>query len=388
MNRILHINTFPDCRVETMTLAGVRRYSGVRGWAVEAVGSEALAAGRLPALLRAIRPVGCIVECSGGRAPLSQVRFGRIPVVFCNSANIRNGSRVACVTVDENAVAKAAFRELSTGRPSAFAVVSARSRSVWSMRRAKAFHREVVAAGGSCLSFGECDSPDEPPDSRAHRLADWVRTLPRGCAIFAVHDEAAAEVVAAAKTTYRSIPRELTLLGVDNDTSICEASRPTVSSIQLDFERMGFVAAKMLGERIAIVHKSPSDNSTLIDPLLSVRRDSTRGSGRREPRILEAVEIIRREACDGLTAETLAQRFAGSRRHFERRFREATGHSVLDEILHVRLDKAFTLLAETDTAIGAIYAHCGFRSPRALDFLVHDRTGMSMREWRRRNARK
>jgi LacI family transcriptional regulator len=125
-----------------------------------------------------------------------------------------------------------------------------------------------------------------------------------------------------------------------------------------------------------------------IGPLLAVRRDSTRGSGRREPRILEAVEMIRREACDGLTAEKLAKRFAGSRRHFERRFREATGHSVLDEILHVRLDKAFTLLAETDTAIGAIYAHCGFRSPRALDFLVHDRTGMSMREWRRRNARK
>ncbi len=82
--RILYVNPFPDCRVETMTLAGVRRYAGVRGWAVEAVRSEALAAGRLPALLRTIRPVGCIVECSGGRAPLAQVRFGRIPVVFCN----------------------------------------------------------------------------------------------------------------------------------------------------------------------------------------------------------------------------------------------------------------------------------------------------------------
>lgn len=53
--RILYVNPFPDCRVETMTLAGVRRYAGVRGWAVEAVRSEALSAGRLPALLRTIR---------------------------------------------------------------------------------------------------------------------------------------------------------------------------------------------------------------------------------------------------------------------------------------------------------------------------------------------
>ncbi|MBQ6245750.1 MAG: substrate-binding domain-containing protein, partial [Kiritimatiellae bacterium] len=365
-SRILYVNPFPDCRVETMTLAGVRRYAGVRGWAVEAVRSEALAAGRLPALLRTIRPVGCIVECSGGRAPLAQVRFGRIPVVFCNGAKIRGGSRVACVTVDDAAVAKAAFRELSAGRPSAFAVVSAQQRRVWSTLRMEAFQSEVRAAGCGCLSFGECDSPDEPPDSRARRLADWVRSLPRGCAIFAVHDEATAEVVAAARAAFRSIPRELTLLGVDNDTSICEVSRPTISSIQLDFERMGNLSAKMLAGRME--HRPRGDDRVIaIGPLLVVRRESTRGSGRREPRILEAVEIIRREACDGLTAESLAQRFAGSRRHFERRFREATGHSVLDEILHVRLDKAFTLLSETNTAIGVIYALCGFRSPRALD---------------------
>jgi LacI family transcriptional regulator len=244
----------------------------------------------------------------------------------------------------------------------------------------EAFRAEVAATARlTCLAFGDAGTPGESPNLRARRLAAWVATLPHGCAIFAVNDETAAEVAAAARATYRPIPRELTLLGVDNDPAICESSHPTVSSIQLDFERMGYVAAKMLGEMTPHV---------AIGPLLAVRRDSTRGSGRREPRILEAVEMIRREACDGLTAEKLAKRFAGSRRHFERRFREATGHSVLDEILHVRLDKVFTLLAETDTAIGAIYAHCGFRSPRALDFLVHDRTGMSMREWRRRNARK
>ena len=98
--------------------------------------------------------------------------------------------------------------------------------------------------------------------------------------------------------------------------------------------------------------------------------------------------MIRREACDGLTAAQLAARFAGTRRLFDLRFREATGHSVLDEILHVRLERAFTLLAETDTAIGAIYAFCGFRSDRALDSLFRARFGMSLREWRKRNRRK
>lgn len=118
-----------------------------------------------------------------------------------------------------------------------------------------------------------------------------------------------------------------------------------------------------------------------------VRRKSTSGRGRHEPRILEAVEMIRREACDGLTAAALAARFDCSRRLFNLRFREATGHSVLDEILHVRLERAFTLLAQTDMPVGAIADFCGFRSYWALDFLFRTRLGVSMREWRRRNGR-
>ncbi len=417
--KILYINVFPDCRVEDMTLAGIRRYAAGRGWSVESAGPDAVASGKLASLLRTIRPVGCIVECSGDAPPLPRRLFGRVPVVFCNGLLLRRASRIVRVAVDDAAVAKAAFRELSGVRPSMYAVVASRRKSAWSTLRMKAFRREVAAAKSTCLSF--CD--DEAPaasDIRARRLADWIAALPRRCAIFAVNDETAAEVVAASKTVHRSIPRELTLLGVDNDPTICENDHPSISSIQLDFERMGFLAARSLAARMTnraargmttavcaanddalrakdiILPLPPEAASSFADggavgtigPMLAVRRESTRGVGRREPRILEAVEIIRREACSGLTAEELAKRFPGSRRHFERRFREAIGHSVLDEILHVRLDKAFTLLAGTDTAIGAIYALCGFRSPRALDFLVHDRTGMSMRDWRKSNYRK
>ena len=124
-----------------------------------------------------------------------------------------------------------------------------------------------------------------------------------------------------------------------------------------------------------------------IGPLMAVRRESTMGHGRREARILEAVEMIRREACDGLTAEALAARFPGSRRLFELRFREAMGRSVLDEILHVRMQKIQTLLADTDIPIGAIADFCGFGTDRALRKIFLAREGVSMAEWRRLHHR-
>ncbi len=96
--------------------------------------------------------------------------------------------------------------------------------------------------------------------------------------------------------------------------------------------------------------------------------------------------MIRAEATSGLTAAMLAARFPGSRRLFDMRFREAMGHSVLDEIIHVRFEKALTLLARTDRPVGSMARLCGFRSYAAMRALFHRRFGVSMEEWRRRNT--
>jgi LacI family transcriptional regulator len=118
-----------------------------------------------------------------------------------------------------------------------------------------------------------------------------------------------------------------------------------------------------------------------------VRRESTLGFGRREPRILAAVELIRREACNGLTALDVVKSLQGSRRLTEIRFREAMGHSLLDEILSVRMEKVQFLLSMTETPIGAIAAMCGFRSEIALHKFFRRSTGQCMREWRNQNRK-
>ena len=99
---------------------------------------------------------------------------------------------------------------------------------------------------------------------------------------------------------------------------------------------------------------------------------------------MDAVDIIRREACDGLSAAGIAARFRCSRRLFDIRFKEALGHTAQDEIEHVRLEKAFELL-RNGAPIGAIAALCGYRSDTTMRWVFLHRVGMSMREWRTRN---
>ena len=376
--------------VHGAALAGVRRYVSARGWDVEVCLWKKALTDDFPSIWRTQSPpLGCVVECSDLPADLPLRVYGKAPAVFLNCSETPHGQRFARMDLDDDAVARTAFRELAASHPAAFGVVGfGLGPRHWSDMRVKAFRAAVAEAGLECREFAFVDSRKGDASGDPVRLAAWLSALPRHTAVFVVNDYTAIHVAETARKAGRNIPRDLTLIGVDNDPKHCEKTHPTLSSIQLDLESAGFVAARLLGEMIAKrTYGGGGAAAASIGPLIAIRRESTMGHGRREPRILDAVEMIRREACDGLTAEALAARFPGSRRLFELRFREAMGRSILDEILHVRMQKVRTFLADMDIPIGAIADFCGFRSDRALRKLFLVREGMSMAAWRRLHHR-
>ncbi len=382
---ILYLAANSENPSQRRKLAGMRRYAGLVGAEVLPVSRAESVPDNLPPLLRRHRPAGCVADGAGCFADLPPGLFGRVPVVYVGyPLGFTKGA--PSFHFDPDAIARTAFGELSAGRPAAYAAIGFPRPWEWSIRRVSAFRKVVREAGEKCHVFpSPPGTAPNPSESFSARLADWLATLPAHSAVFAVSDEVAAIAVRAAQTALRHIPKSLTLCSVDNFVDICESAPTPITSIQLDFERLGFMAAKALGQAItgcADARPKP----VVIGPLMVVRRKSTSGRGRHEPWIMEAVEEIRREACDGLTAKRLIERYPQSRRNFERRFREAVGHSVLDEILHVRLEAVCALLARSGTPIGAISAMCGFPSDDALDALFRRRFGIGMRDWRRRNA--
>ena len=379
---VLFLDPAPETGAESPAFAGVRRYAAARGWKAQVVMRPAPRRKDVAALL-ASHPsaVGCVVECSDDAPPPPLRHFGGVPVVYLHAAKPPGGG-APCLSTDAEAVAKAAFRELSAGRPAAFAVVDYGRPRLWAKARVAAFRDICRREGRRCYVFSQREEPDA--ERRARRV-EFLRSLPRRTAVFAVNDAMARGVAEDARVAMRPIPFDLTLLGVDNEVAICEKSNPPISSIQIDHERAGFAAARIIGEMRGIVRKSEiADHPQIaVLPLLAVRRRSTGGHGRRANFVAEAVEIIRREACNGLSADSLAARFDCSRALFDLRFREAMGHSAYDEILHVRLAMVDTYLTRTTTALRAIAGLCGFDSDHALRCLFRRRFGMSMREWRK-----
>jgi LacI family transcriptional regulator len=376
---ILYVDYSPGVDSDRRRLDGIRRYAATRDWRVETLNHADCSPAALREALARIRPIGCAAECWCPDTALRPALFGRVPVVYFSPPERPGWRNARGVTCDEAAVARMAFEELSAGNPSSYAVLSCWKKERWARERIETFRECCRKAGANCtVSYFTAKNASECP-MRAKLMIPWAAALPPHCAVFTVNDccaRCAAKAIAAAG---RSFPRTVTLVGADG-------AEPTqdreilgeISTVRLDFELAGYLAAKALCAFAANegLRFAQNDPSLVFPPLIVERRKSTRGHGRSEPRILEAMEMIRREACDGLTVATLASRFHGTRRLFDMRFREAAGHSALDEILNVRLERAMELLAHTDLPIVSVAHFSGFNTELEFWKLFRKRTGM------------
>ena len=396
---LLYVDYSPDLDSDRRRRTGLRRYADARKWRVETLEHKDCRPAALREALARLRPIGCAAECWCPETTVGPALFGSVPVVYFSPPDRpewRDARGIAC---DEAAVARMAFRELSSGKPSSYAVLSCWKQERWARERIDAFRECCRAAGADCrVTCFTVQSASECP-MRFRQMIPWAASLPPHCAVFAVNDCCARCAAKAMTLAGRSFPRTATRVGADG-TEPPPGDRiiaGTISTIRLDFELAGYLAAKMLGSLFAakdtknrkgfansVSFVAPKTANTFtFPPLIVDRRKSTRGHGRREPHILEAMEMIRREACDGLTVGELVARFPGTRRLFEIRFREAAGHSVLDEIINVRMARAVDLLANTEMRIGAIASFCGFNTELAFWKAFRKRTGVSPLDFRK-----
>ena len=366
-------------------LSGVQAIAAKCGWLVQVV--EGLPQqGRLKSLLDFWHPVGVVVECGGTAATVDPAVFGELPSVFFDHDPSCLPKNAFCVTHDSVATAQMAARELMLGGGTSFAFVPHPERRFWSDERERGFVSALSLNGHGCRVFSATPSPHDP--TRYQReLRAFLSELPRPCALFAANDSTAKEVLTAAVFAKISVPEDLSVIGVDNVPGICEHTEPTLSSVRPDFRRGGELAALMLLARIRDGAKYKGSRRRTFGPLEVVRRASTRRLAVQDRAVSDALERIRREACLGLRAETVLNAFGCSRRLAEMRFRRVTGHSVLDEIHAVRLDRAKRLLESGDIALKAISDFCGFKDPNSLRKFFLKSTGMTMSEWRL-NARR
>lgn len=324
---------------------------------------------------------GAIVECGGREAEIHPRIFGKMPIVFFNHSFHSLPAGCFAIRHDSRATGELAARELLMSGVPNFAYVRSPGNPFWCREREQGFRDALKLNGKSCVSFSWTNRTDNATD-RVKALKTFLLGLPRPSAVFAANDFLAAETITAAKMASLDIPNDIAVLGVDNTASVCEHAAPTLSSIEPDFRRGGNLAMLMLLAVLRDGNDFRGPRQRTFGDLHVVRRLSTRRFQRTDVLVSEVLDLIRRKACLGLTAAEAASRFPCSRRMADRRFHQVTGHTILDEIQAVRLERAKELLLNPNQQLKAVSDFCGLKNPNSLRKFFKRETGLTLSEWR------
>ncbi|MDO5554414.1 MAG: XylR family transcriptional regulator [Planctomycetia bacterium] len=260
-----------------------------------------------------------------------------------------------------------------------FAYVGETFRKQWSEDRRLTFESTLQRSGMSCHTYTGSRYTDDIARAQ-NELVHWLRTLPKPIGIFAAMDVVGRQIINACRRASINVPHEVIVLGVDNDELLCEACYPALSSILMDTEEIGFQAAELLDR---LMKRQTRKSTTLTyGPKAVISRRSTDSRLCCDSLVSKALDFIWINAGKPMCIQEIADSLDVSRRTLELRFLAATEHTILQELIRVRLQRVCSLLLTTDLSVAEISEMSGFSSGSYLGLVFKNAYGLTMSEYR------
>jgi len=216
------------------------------------------------------------------------------------------------------------------------------------------------------------------PDSR--KIRDWVRRLSKPIAVFCSHDLRAYQLAQICRKEGIDVPREVMILGVDNDPIVCGFSSPMISSIDPCAFEIGRMAARVLA-RMLEGDKVP-EKTVGIKPVGVVARRSTEFYPFTPAWLSDALVFIRRNIAKRIMAADVYGYLGMSHTPVDRVFRNVLHTSVQKVIADVRMEEAKRLVVTTNLGIATVARQAGFQRSEYFCTKFREHYGSTPSEYR------
>ena len=325
-------------------------------------------------------PLGIVIQC---RTPPHTIppRLGRTPVVTIDGYSWEWDFRPNVrIRLDENDIGKVAadFLHAHGFKSAAFIGSLTPAERIRSLARGRAFEKAFCDNGEECRIF----QPKGTSDADDRSLVKFLSTLEKPSALLAYSDAEAVKVLTLCRQLRISVPKQLGILGVDNNEPICEGCSTTLSSIQPDFRSCGRSSVQALSRLLKRnVHARGAVITFGVQTI--VERQSTRDIGAAHRLAHQICELIAGHFAEHLTADFFTSKTRQSVRTMEKAFRETMGHSIREELKLTRLRKAAEFLSRNKDSVSDIAWKTGLGSAVNLSILFKRKYGQSPTDWRK-----
>ncbi len=211
----------------------------------------------------------------------------------------------------------------------------------------------------------------------------WLIRLPKPVGVMACNDDRALQVLEACRRNGMRVPDEVGVVGVGNDDCLCNLALPSLTSIDLNPQRIGYEAAELL-DHLMNGGQAPQQN-TLVAPRGIAMRLSSDVLATDDQAVVMAISYIREHACERIQVNDVLHHAKMSRAGLEPRFKAAVGRTVYQEIQRVRIERVKQLLADTDLPLKQVARRAGFLYTEYMMRVFRSATGQTAKQYRNNN---
>ena len=217
-------------------------------------------------------------------------------------------------------------------------------------------------------------------------LEKWVDSLEPPVGVFVSNDLYCRHLIESCRAQNLQVPQEVAIVGTSNEPALCASPYPTLTSIDLDFELIGFRAAAKLDEMMN--GKDSSKTFEYSPPKGLIPRQSTDSQAAEDPVVAKALRFIAENGQERIQVNDVSVAVATTRRTLERKFRDSLGSTIAEEIARLRIVRAKRLMIENEASFKGMAVDLGFRNADHFCKVFSRVEGMTPSEYRNQRRKK